>query len=533
MKRIIKNQFNFFILFLINIIVVSYSYWQASYNADGHHYGLMLSNAYDLIDGKIPYKEIFIQYGILTTIIHAGSLIVFGNLLSLTLITSIMYSCSIFFMYLIANNLTNKKISLLFLLLVITYHPLTVYPWSNYIAFFFITAGLIFLIKSILEKNNNFYSSLAAGLLFSLAILARENSILTIFLLLFFYIISYIYLKSSDNNFNFLFKKIYFLLIGFFIPLLVFFIYLINNNLLGYWINHSYHVPQTYVLLTPYLSGVFFWQPLFETAIKFALEFDLRWIITLLVLFLNTLIFLHIILKKTPNNTDLIIILISFFSLCSYANIVWRFDIFRFSTGSIIGLIPIFYFMDRSNLFITISKKGTQIFHVSFTYFVSIFLIFLLALNSFKLSSSKSVINSGNHFFPTDSQIKENVQINYPLVFKDNRWSSELVNHYLDFQKVISELDTLEYMYIYNLTYDAFYDVLSDFERVQLSPWFFRSEFDFLSIHIPAFNNFPPKKVCIIKQLPISQIASYKPSNNFRYYKKIKRGGDYLIFEIN
>ena len=39
----------------------------------------MYSNSIDLINGKLPYKEIFIQYGILTTLIHALILIIFDQ----------------------------------------------------------------------------------------------------------------------------------------------------------------------------------------------------------------------------------------------------------------------------------------------------------------------------------------------------------------------------------------------------------------------------------------------------------------------
>ena len=38
-----------------------------------------LNIAIDIIDGKLPYKEIFIQYGILSTLIHAFILIIFDK----------------------------------------------------------------------------------------------------------------------------------------------------------------------------------------------------------------------------------------------------------------------------------------------------------------------------------------------------------------------------------------------------------------------------------------------------------------------
>ena len=59
---------------IINYLLISffflYSVYVVKHHYDGHHIGLVYSNAIDLINGKIPYKEIFIQYGFLKTIIH-------------------------------------------------------------------------------------------------------------------------------------------------------------------------------------------------------------------------------------------------------------------------------------------------------------------------------------------------------------------------------------------------------------------------------------------------------------------------------
>ena len=59
------------IVIIISIFSFIISVWQSQYIYDGHHWGLMASNAADLLRGKVPYKEIFIQYGLITTIIHS------------------------------------------------------------------------------------------------------------------------------------------------------------------------------------------------------------------------------------------------------------------------------------------------------------------------------------------------------------------------------------------------------------------------------------------------------------------------------
>ena len=72
------KKINFFINYKYNLIVLlvliffsvlSLYIYQFIY--DGHHHGLMFSNAIDLLNAKKPYEEIFIQYGFLTTIIHS------------------------------------------------------------------------------------------------------------------------------------------------------------------------------------------------------------------------------------------------------------------------------------------------------------------------------------------------------------------------------------------------------------------------------------------------------------------------------
>ena len=68
---------------LLNILTLFsfliYSAVFIRYHYDGHHIGLQYSNALDLLNGKKPYKEIFIQYGILTTFIHSFILKIFFN----------------------------------------------------------------------------------------------------------------------------------------------------------------------------------------------------------------------------------------------------------------------------------------------------------------------------------------------------------------------------------------------------------------------------------------------------------------------
>ena len=90
-----------YIIISLSIILLSsiLSFFFNQYVYDGHHHGLMFSNALDLINLKKPYKEIFIQYGLLTTIIHAMSLYIFGKFIFslhiITIIFLLMYLISL------------------------------------------------------------------------------------------------------------------------------------------------------------------------------------------------------------------------------------------------------------------------------------------------------------------------------------------------------------------------------------------------------------------------------------------------------
>ena len=59
-------------IYLLIFPIISFigGLWQNQYIYDGYHWGFIFSNALDLIEGKIPYKEIFLEYGILQTILN-------------------------------------------------------------------------------------------------------------------------------------------------------------------------------------------------------------------------------------------------------------------------------------------------------------------------------------------------------------------------------------------------------------------------------------------------------------------------------
>ena len=172
-RLIILKRFNVLLLSLISIFSL-YSLYIFQFQYDGHHVGLMYSNALDLKNGKIPFKEIFIQYGILTTLIHSIILDLFSNkIFMLNFITLIFYQFSILLITLSVKNLINKEFAIISYLILIMNHPIPWLPWSNYIAFFFIT----FCIFLLTQKKTNY---IFLGFFLSLVFLSRQDYLISI-----------------------------------------------------------------------------------------------------------------------------------------------------------------------------------------------------------------------------------------------------------------------------------------------------------------------------------------------------------------
>ena len=62
------KKYIYYSLLIIPIISFIGGMWQGQYTNDGYHWGFIFSNALDFLDGKLPYKEIFIQYGFVTNL---------------------------------------------------------------------------------------------------------------------------------------------------------------------------------------------------------------------------------------------------------------------------------------------------------------------------------------------------------------------------------------------------------------------------------------------------------------------------------
>jgi hypothetical protein len=212
--EIFKNNLSFctifiIVLFFINSLLLNRNIY------DPHHANLVFAEASNFLHGKYLYKDIFVKYGVLTTITNAFGLFLFGdNIFSIFLTTNIFYFTSVLFLFYIFSYLKISKYNIFFLILIIlNIHSYIFVPWSTYFAFFPILLSLIFIIK----KKKNY---LLSGIFLALSCLFRESYFLSVLFIFFFMLFVFFFNKE---------KKINFILyiVGFLIPLTIFICYLI------------------------------------------------------------------------------------------------------------------------------------------------------------------------------------------------------------------------------------------------------------------------------------------------------------------
>jgi len=430
-KFINLNFLNFFLIsffFLFAIYTIRHHY-------DGHHIGLVYSNALDLINGKHPYKEIFIQYGFLTTLIHSILLILFNKkIIFLSIFTAVFYSFSIVLISLTIKNVLNNYYALIASVLILFNHPIPWLPWSNYIAFFFLSLGVFLITK----KNKNYF---LIGFIFALVILSRQDFFIPLVLSSLFFFIIYFF---KYNKFSL--KKSTKLIIGFLTPLIIFMIYLLYNNIFFYWKSF---------LIIPNLYLEIYQKSLSDFVVNFIVYFltdslfnfiitPQYFLITLILIFNSILIFLKIFNKiNIPNN-------IFYFSVlsCSLCLLSLKIEIFRLYTSVIIGLIPLLYFFDK------IKDKNLKSNLIKLLLFPSIFAIFFYPF--------------GNNPVFKKINFKKNTSIIENSNFMYNNWPDKKIQT-INLINEISKKCKVEYLD--NLTFDTLYSTIGNFDRVRMLPF--------------------------------------------------------------
>ncbi|WP_331020009.1 hypothetical protein [Methylotenera sp.] len=436
----------FLLIFLLSAVCI-FSVWRGTYNFDPHHWGLMLSNAQDLASGKIPYREIFIQYGFLTTVIHAiGYKLMGENLQSVIAITSMLYALGLLGIYQLSYRVSNsRKLAMYSFVTCVLVHTLAIYPWSNYIAFPFIVYGVFFALDPKPSKMSLFY----AGLLFAIAVLCREGLFPAIFaiVIVISFLNRHLKVEASGGRSSGLVT----FLVGFCIPLFSFFFYLWIAGNFHYWKVTAFDLPEIYSsIFLP--NGLLF--AVFDLGRRLLFEayrFNVRIIFFCLVLASSVFTLFAVFFRMGSFYRRWDYFVVSMLSILLLSSALHLTEVFRLATGVGFGAIILYQLAARIKL-------------DDILFFV--FVICLLARVGYK--TPDEII-----YEPTPLQLSNTVSGEFPSQFGKQVWPKETFEYYLSFQGVMLAIDKAGcgVKYYYNDTMDAFLAVLSPFQQYQIAPF--------------------------------------------------------------
>jgi hypothetical protein len=284
--KIKENKLLLFDFLAISITLYSFflGYNYSIYNNDFHHWSYILSSYIDYKNNLKLFKEIFLQYG-------PGQVIFFNfldyftkiNLVSIGIITSVIYSINLFLLYKTLSIVSSKKISFIIILLLFIIHPFAIYPWPDYFSGFCINLFIYFFLK---EKKTKSLIVIGAFFLF-LAVFFRSTYLFSIVPAIIIYLILILYKK----------KKIFFAknITIFLIFLFSYFIILLNYNNLTNWYSQSIGVIANYAYGSdsPYMNKIIdYWGGNIWLILKF-IKMGFRWFFSIFnIIKINNIIFI-------------------------------------------------------------------------------------------------------------------------------------------------------------------------------------------------------------------------------------------------
>jgi len=376
--KYISSKYSQIFLIVIVFISIFISIYISIFSLDTHHPTKMFVEGNQLLSGLIPYKEVFITYGYVTTALHALSILLFGkHVVSVTIITGIIYALTFPIFFLILRNFRiESKQSILSIFIIFLIHPYIILPWSNYIAYFFSLLGIYYVTKNNILKKDFFL----AGFSWSLACLSRQTFFFPLFLIILIIIFTQFFFRKHDSllikkNFSNRFEPS-FLLIGFLPSIVIFFTYLIYNEIFTYWNYLTFNLSSYY--LTKNLnfafenSTIYYLSILFSVAktyLGFFLAKDFKSFFYLIIVLFNIYI-LVIFFKKNFNVKIFYIAMLCILMLSQNLHFA---EVFRMSTSVIIGFVTLIFYFNNNKIF-----KNFQYFFIfcllfSWTYNVNNF----------------------------------------------------------------------------------------------------------------------------------------------------------------
>ncbi len=455
--------------FLPDVIVIAccimsmgFSIIESMLNTDAHHWGLMYANAADLNKGLIPYKEIFIQYGFLTTLIQGFSLKILGNtVVSVGIITGIFYAVSIYLSYCLWQKILNRWLSSLSAVLMFLIHAYIIYPWANYLSYTFLLVSLLILIKSP-ERGSRYFM---AGLFLAFSFLARQTSLLSALIPIYLYFL--IRYFGADKVFRGLQKRnIGMFHLGMLSVAVVFILFLFRNSAIRDWISQTFKIMDCYTYLYGRLSKMIFRLAYcLITAATFIGRGDTRAFLYSFVFFSNLVIGLIVFLKFLRNKVserELLFFLFGSVALFGYPQSFLIYEVFRLQNSASLGIgLLVFSLYKASSLF---KKKWKRpAFDVPIICLLAYLTITLL------FTKTSSVYNPWNKNLLFSSQLGAPKDI---AMLKGKLYDINTRIYYQNLSQALGNYNG-QLKYLVNLTDDCYIPLLSGYyKRVQRMPFY-------------------------------------------------------------
>lgn len=437
------------VVVLALVVVTGLSLLQGAYNLDPHHWGLVLSNAVDLTRGRVPYREVLIQYGVLSALLPAGFFMLGGTQLSIIAGVAAFYALGIAGTYFISLQISpDRRLALYTFFTVLLVHPLAIYPWPNYLAYPFIVFGCL----CIMRAERSAWAALLGGTLLGLSVLCRENLIVPISIGLL--ILPVLEMWCSGDKRRAGFRLISWL--GFALPLGLFALCLGVSGLWHSWWQTAVELPKLYA------SG-FLESETFRT----------RGIYGALRLFT---VFVYP-LSPVDHGHGLVIGLVlaaAFFFCCLGLN---RTEARRIGSG------PLFVAV-LTGLLTSAALHIPEVFRLATGVMAGTALLFAMA-GRFRVATPVFVIctgllltgwggaHNGNDMMPTRYQIENGVTSRTQPLFAGQLWPAEAHAYYDWYDTAMRDIAArgCGVKYIRNETFDAYLEALSPFMQHQLMPF--------------------------------------------------------------
>lgn len=225
---------------------------------------------------------------------------------------------------------------------------------------------------------------------------------------------------------------------------------------------------------------------------------DIRWIFISIIILFNAFFILFVLIKSKGDNQKDKILLLSVSSLLFFSSAIHTYDIFRIATGSIVGVIPIIFFL-----------KGYKKY---FFIYASVPMLFSLV-----------VANSGNAYAPTKNYFQQVKNSPTPAIFYGQYWNPEIAAYYLNIQNSLMEINGYQcgIKFHHNHTLDAFLQVISPFKQLQMAPYYlFPAKMRSLRPELDTLNSLDLiyTKIILFEELKGSLLSAYVPPKHYKIH---------------